>query len=268
MLRLGHTNARMSNNLNGPDNTAGREPTVPGYMPLWVIASHLSSTVTEPLLSLNERARREQSFEYAWTEAPSWARTCMAGVLSSLALSLADEDPWRNLSTRFNHLTSGPIKVGLTGALFPNGRPLRDWHSFTDILGEPAQSVDVDPCYLPVRERLGSPEAAFLVGWANQGWLETSVALHVMRARLGWEASQDALRYLIARRRAYGVPADDGWVRILFSKWAIWAYRYEIDQELLDQEAIDALIRQGALPWPLLDPEDPMHWEEQPTKPV
>lgn len=53
-------------------------------MPLWVVASHLPSTIADPLLCLPERARRERSYELAWQDTSSQVRTCMPGVLSSL----------------------------------------------------------------------------------------------------------------------------------------------------------------------------------------
>lgn len=53
-------------------------------MPLWVVASHLPSTIADPLLSLRERARRERSCELALQDTSSQVRTSMPGVLSSL----------------------------------------------------------------------------------------------------------------------------------------------------------------------------------------
>lgn len=231
----------------------------PPWLNHWGIALGLATSYLEPLIPVHHYVELHNEWDAAWDVEPDWARTTIAGIISSLIATLAPEDPWTRASGRFGIMRIGDRHLQRDGAVLPSGEPLNDWHAVADLLGRPLHDLTTDPAYIPSAWGIRMPESAFLLAWARNGWLETKAALCIMEADRARVASKEALRWAIYRRRTYGVPADDGWVRVQFSKWALRAYHYEISRLGFYEDEIDTEIEKGKLPWPIADDDDPVH---------
>lgn len=251
---------RMRNTHNGSSDS-GPENTAPPWLNHWGIALGLASTYLEPMIPIPHRAGLLEEWNGAWEVDPDWARTTIAGVLCNLIASLAPEDPWLQASGRYGVLRIGTRRMGRTGAVLPDGEPLAGWRACIDLLGMPRHDLTTDPCYLPAAWHIRNAESAFLLAWARNGWLETKAALCAMDSERARVVAKEAVHWAIFRRRCYGVPADDGWTRVQFSKWALRAYHYEISGNGFEEDEIEQDVAEGRLPWPPNDPADPIHWD-------
>lgn len=224
----------------------------------WRLAAHYATTITEPLLTLTVRVQYEDDFARAYRVDPPWARMVLAGVLSDLVRTLATKDPWRAMSARYGAWTVGPNPPVRNTAVLRDGRTkLTDWRIQTDLLGQPMHGTDVDPSYAPLHARRIAVGTAVVLAGGAHGWGSAATATTLMGERAGLDAATEAITWALHRRRCYGVPADDSFVRLSFSRWSNIAYDYEVLGRPLDLTEHELWVFDQRLPW-ILDEHPPM----------
>lgn len=256
---------------------SGEAPEVLSTLVAW------GQTLTEPLLSLRQRARFADDLARLHSASPDVVHLFFAGFVSDQIRTLPDLDPWRHLSARFGGVTAGAAPPEQDGAVTPSRTVFGTWSDAVDVVPLVHASSFEDPGLMALAGDDLSAAAAAIIGAASHGWRRTldmieavwrapvadspdlaavadirardsykrGVALHRVR-----EAAEQAARWSVHRRRAYLGPGDE-WPSESAFRWAWRAQRTANDQPWADQD-VEAAIRVEAIlrpypPEPLVD---------------
>lgn len=215
----------------------------------WVETSlKWSITLTEPLLHPSERNRRVDAMELLTQEHPDWARIVFAGAISNIAATLPSDDPWRDVSARLGDVAVGTRHLESNGSTWPSGNRFGTADDFYDISPVTFGSVGEDPQLAAVELPISDISAALAV-ISFSGW--RTAAKSIRTAQISQDAlygeCYDALRWVIMRRRGYGLPPDDDWIWQSCFAWAIRAGSI-VNGDGLDEDEITAEIAIERIP--------------------
>jgi hypothetical protein len=198
------------------------------------------ATLTEPLLTTNQRIRFEKEFLEVARVEPLWFCAYTAGVLSGITSSLPMTDPWRTVRIEVDGIPRWP-----DGSQFGSRRD-------TDDILRPIQGIDdagVDATTLALEEEISSDEAALLVQ-SFDGWRRAYEALVTISGRdspdIVFNQATNTIRWAEHRRRAYRPEIFDVWLDFLALHWANWADEVRNDRpsDFIDSEIEPGLRRE------------------------
>lgn len=241
--------------------------------------SRWAMVLTEPLLSLSQRARLEDDLAALHHRDPDTVHMFFAGLVSDLSQTLPDKDPWCHLSGRAGKACYGPNPPGDMGASTAAGAPFGTWTDAVDVLPLTFATVDDDPQLCALAGGL-EPDAAAILGAGATGWrgclevvqevFETPLACpgssdawtaagyeHGARLNRVRKASSQAVRWLAHRRRAW-VGAGDPWPAESAFRWAWRAARTADGRTWDEADVTRALLAERLVmpyPPPTLDDE-------------
>lgn len=171
----------------------------------WVIS------LTTPLYSLRMRCEIDASMRLFARRMPEYHSVVMAGPLGDIIASLSPRDPFRNLYKD----EQGMIRL-------PGGEPFGSWHNNTDLM--PASNADIgrDISLAPMAEGL-SDSSIELFYLASKSWESAreyllSLCLDTDAELSPFETAEDAIRWALLRRQAYGVDGD-GFFSVTATAW-------------------------------------------------
>lgn len=239
------------------------------------LAVRWAPTLVEPLLDLGYRVELERALESLVETHPDWFASFGGGVLSDMVATLPASDPWRSLSARLGSMTVGHAPPAQDGARKADGRAFGGLADHLDIIGavfpDPVKDAALAAVAHPIH-----PRAIAVIGFAGHGWREAQNAVGMLvsmsnpteppppplpsgRLRLvtsvpaadpSWPGVYrcwlDALRWVIHRRRAYGVGIEaDPWPTESVYRWSWRADRIaDGDDWPIDQIAAGIAMHQ------------------------
>lgn len=119
----------------------------------WLIA------LTEPLIPTGRRRLLEDQVLALSSARPRWTATFAGGVLSDIAHTLPETDPWRALTARWGATRFGPGQAPADGAFTPQGRRFGNLEDATDVSGQVMSDPHTDPGLAAVAGGLNAPAA-------------------------------------------------------------------------------------------------------------
>lgn len=198
-------------------------------------------TLLRPLLHPRRRAFFEEAMATVFQTQPEWVSAYTAGVLTCLAGTLPDSDPWRAISAKTGPLSSGlhpPASDGVTSDI--TGQPFGTWRDAVDLIVQVFAEPESDPSLVELADPL-SPEAGYLLAAASGGdWEATRTAvmnLHnylastvddLGRPRAGFigvkmrDVAREAIGWAMHRRSVYG---GDLFCEEILLRWTTLASR-------------------------------------------
>lgn len=243
-----------------------------------VRACRWAISLIEPLMPLTRRLVLDDELREVCQHDPAWVATWFGGVLADLMGTLPPDDPWRGLSARVvgrgEEMTRGrpPADAG-TGAWRADGSAFGTYDDMSDLVTQTFSDLETDRAVAALLDGL-PVNAAAAIAFASDGWQEAGRALAMIhtgsqQVALGiagrpaadtgqrrWSAASSgrvlfdtgdaAIRWAIARRRAWRLYDHDEWPIESAFNWAWRADRVAAGEQVL-QATVDSGIRAEAV---------------------
>jgi hypothetical protein len=191
----------------------------------WV--SRWTISLTTPLTSLRMRNEIDQQMRLFANRMPDYHAVVMSGILHDLLSTLDPDDPC-------------VIRL-------PSGEAFGTWENATDLTGASSTDKMRDLSLSPLAEPLTDTSVA-LIFHASHEWEEARAFMHECipaeeNQQNIFETVEDAIRWALARRRAYDMDGD-GFFPITAAAWANRAGKIVAGEPF--DEARSLRLRSGA----------------------